>query len=97
MVTPRSPESGADRAPGRAADNAKIGLHLAYLKRYLHQGAERVSAIWHDKVPSPFVSPALDSSAFVGTLRTQRKAKRLLRGVAAVQTGGDATFTGIWS
>ena len=78
-------------------DNARKGLHLAYLNSYPHEGGINFVAIWRQKLPPPYVEHHLDRQEFETLLKKERKAGLYLRAITGYQRGGTANWAAIWN
>jgi hypothetical protein len=77
-------------------DNAKAGLHLAYLNSYLHNGDINIVAIWYQNIPAPDVQHHLDTQEFDALLKKERKANKYLRALTGYQRGVVPNFAASW-
>jgi hypothetical protein len=79
--------------------NAGAGRHLAYLNAYTHEGAPRISAIWHQKpaVNALVARHGLTGSQYQTEFDTQLSAGFLTRAVTGYEDGGGHRFAAYWT
>jgi hypothetical protein len=78
--------------------NVQAGRKLVYLNAYRHGSSTRLTAIWHQKAPAPFVaSHGMTGPQFQTAFDSNLASGFLTRAIAGYEASGSARFAAFWS